>query len=71
MSADPYTPPDAWLACAEKRELLRVAAANALRHNARAMTPEGQRWAEHWAAQPPLVEPLSTGESMPGFEHFP
>jgi hypothetical protein len=69
--SDTYTPPDAWLACAEKRELLRQAAANALRHNARAMTPEGQRWAEHWAKQPKLEQPLSTGEPMAGLEHLP
>ncbi len=64
MTDPDYTPPDAWLLCAEKRELLRVAAQSALNRSrgGRDLIPAARAWAEHWAGMPPLEIPLTTGE---------
>jgi hypothetical protein len=61
---DAPTPPDAWLRDAERRELLRLAAVNALKHGGK-LHPDARRWAEHWSSIPPLGRPLSTGEPAP------
>jgi hypothetical protein len=53
-------PPDAWQRCAEKRELLRIAARGMLQ-NPR-LDPLARPFAEHWAAQAPLTAPLTEGE---------
>jgi hypothetical protein len=68
---DPYAPPEAWLQDPEKRELLRLTAVKSLRENRRALPPEALAWAELWAAEPPLAQPMTTGEPMPGLEHLP
>lgn len=60
LDLDEYTPPEAWLKCAEKRELLRRAAIGML-ENPR-VDPMSLPFAEHWASQPPLTVPLTTGE---------
>jgi hypothetical protein len=59
-----HTPPEVWARCAEKRELLRMAAASALKRGAD-LDPTTRLWAQHWAGQPALAVPLSTGEPTP------
>jgi hypothetical protein len=61
---DDYTPPEAWTRCAEKRELLRIAATSALARSrgGKDLIPDARNWAEHWASLPPLAIPLTTGE---------
>ena len=55
--------PEAWTRCAEKVELLRIAARSALEHSkgGARLTPEARRWAEHWAKHPPLQRPMGEG----------
>ncbi len=54
--------PASWLACPEKRELLRIACANALRRNGgEHLTAAGREFAQTWASEPPLGRPLSDG----------
>lgn len=64
MTGPEYVQPASWLACAERRELLRVAARSALERSkgGKTLIPEARAWAEHWANIPPLVVPMSTGE---------
>jgi hypothetical protein len=66
---DPLPPPDSWRNDAERRELLRIAATNALRNNPDRMHPDGRRWAEHWSKIPPLGRPMGTDEPAPA--HLP
>jgi hypothetical protein len=51
--------PEAWLRCAERRELLRIAAANVLK-NPRA-DAHTRAWAEPIARWPALTTPLTEG----------
>lgn len=48
----------------EQRELMRIAAQSALNRSrgGRDLDPDARRWAQHWAAIPPLGRPLSSGE---------
>lgn len=56
-----HTPPESWQRCAEKRELLRLAASAALKRGAD-LDPTSRLWAQHWAGQPALTAPLGTGD---------
>lgn len=64
MTGPDLVVPDAWLRCAEKRELLRVAAQSALDNSdcGRRPIPKARAWAKHWASQPALRVPLSSGK---------
>jgi hypothetical protein len=63
MNQPEYVPPEAWIQCAEKRELLRVAAVSALERSrgGRDLIPDARAWAQHWASMPPLKVPMSDG----------
>ena len=62
LSQEP-TPAEAQ-AHAERRELFRIAGQSALDRSrgGRDLDPDAHRWAQHWASQPKLGRPLSTGE---------
>lgn len=57
-----FTPPDSWLKCPEKRELMRLAAVSALLHSngGICLFASARSWAQHWASMPVLQQPLST-----------
>lgn len=66
MTGPEYAPPEAWLRCAEKRELLRVAAQSALDRSkgGATLTPKARAWALHWAGMPALRVPLGEGRAL-------
>lgn len=63
MTGPEYAPPEAWLRCAEKRELLRIAAKSALARSrdGKDLIPEARAWALHWAGMPALRVPMGDG----------
>ena len=56
--------PEAIRALAERRELFRIAGQSALERsrNGRDLDPEARAEVQRWAAYPPLVRALGTGE---------
>lgn len=54
----------------EQRERMRIAAQSALDRSrqGRDLQPDARRWAQHWAAVPPLGRPLGDGEPVPDNE---
>lgn len=64
LSQEP-TPAEAQ-AHAERRERFRIAGQSALDRSrgGRDLEPEARAWALHWASQPKLGRPLSTGDPL-------
>jgi hypothetical protein len=68
MNGSEYTHPDVWLACAERRELLRIAAQSALERSqgGKTLIPDARAWALHWAGMAPLRVPMGPGTETEG-----